>query len=254
MTNADDDRKVLLVTGGSRGIGRAVCLAAARAGYAVAFSYQSDQGAADRLVAEIAGQGGQAAAWRADVGRSEDVAALFQAVDARFGRLDSLVNNAGITGPNGRFMETDAATIEEVIRVNLTGTMECCRAAIARMARSRGGRGGGIVNLSSGAARTGSPGTYVWYGAAKAAVETFTQGVAQEVAGDGIRVNCVSPGVTDTEIHARGGRTQSLEHLARTIPLGRVADPAEIAEPILYLLSDAASYIVGTTLRVGGGR
>ena len=178
----------------------------------------------------------------------------FAAVDERFGRLDGLVNNAGITGRYGRFIDTAPETVEAVLRVNVIGMMDCCREATARMALSRGGRGGGIVNLSSGAARTGAPGSYVWYGASKAAVETFTLGLAQEAAADGIRVNCVSPGVTDTNIHARVGRPQSLEQLARTIPLGRVAAPEEIAGPILYLLSDAASYIVGATLRVGGGR
>lgn len=246
--------KVILVTGGSRGIGRATCLAAATAGYRVAFSYVSDESAAHEVVAACADRGAEAMAVRCDVASPDEVVAMFRAVDARFGGPDALVNNAGITGRSGRFMDTDRDTIAAAVRVNLTGTMDCCREAIARMARSRGGRGGAIVNVSSGAARTGSPNAYVWYGAAKAAVETFTLGLAQEVAPDGVRVNCVSPGVTATDIHSRNGRTRSLDQLAASIPLGRVADPSEIAASILYLLSDAASYVVGATLRVGGGR
>lgn len=246
--------KVLLVTGGSRGIGRAVVLKAAAAGYRVAFSYLSDDAAAEAVVKECEAQGGEAVSLRSDVADRAAVNALFEAVDRRFGRLDAVVNNAGITGPNSSFIAASPETVEAVLKVNVNGTMDCCREAVARMALSRGGKGGSIVNLSSGAARTGSPNAYVWYGAAKAAVETFTLGLAQEVARDGIRVNCVSPGVTATEIHSRGGRKQTLEELGATIPIGRVAQPEEIADPILYLLSDAASYVVGAVLRVGGGR
>lgn len=247
-------RKVLVVTGGSRGIGRAVCLAAAEVGYDIAFSYASDAAAAEAVAGECREFGAEVLALKSDVGDPAAVADMFGAVDDRFGRIDAVVNNAGITGRNGRFMDADREMVEAVLRVNVTGTMDCCREAIARMALSRGGRGGAIVNVSSGAARTGSPGSYVWYGAAKAAVETFTLGLGQEVAREGIRVNCISPGVTATEIHSRGGRQQSLEELGAAIPLGRVADPVEIAASVLYLLSDAASYVVGTTLRVGGGR
>lgn len=247
-------QKTVLVTGGARGIGRATCLAAARAGYRVAFNYLADDAAAAGLVAEIESGGGTAMALRADVALEADVDRLFAAIDARFGRLDALVNNAGITGPAGRFMDTDRATIDSVLRVNVTGMMDCCRAAAARMATGRGGVGGAIVNVSSGAATTGAPFTYVWYGAAKAAVEAFTRGLAAEVAAEGIRVNCISPGVTATDIHRSSGRNQGLEELARTIPVGRSATPEEIAGPILYLMSDAASYIVGSVLRVGGGR
>lgn len=246
--------KVLLVTGGARGIGRAVVLQAAAAGYRVAFSYLSDDAAAESVLWECEAAGREAMALRSDVADRAAVRSLFQAVDARFGRLDAVVNNAGITGPNGTFMKAAPETVDAVIRVNVNGMMDCCREAVARMSLSLGGEGGGIVNVSSGAARTGSPNAYVWYGAAKAAVETFTLGLAQEVARDGIRVNCVSPGVTATDIHSRGGRSQTLEELGAAIPLGRVADPSEIADPILYLLSDAASYVVGAVLRVGGGR
>lgn len=248
------DGKVILVTGGARGIGRAVCLGAAKAGYRVAFSYLSDDASAEATVRECEVLGAEALAIRSDVGEAEGVRTMFAALDARFGRIDALVNNAGITGTHSRFADAARETVADVMRVNVLGLMDCCREAVLRMSTARGGQGGGIVNISSGAARTGSPNSYVWYGASKAAVETFTLGLAQEVAAEGIRVNCVSPGVTATDIHSRGGRAQSLDQLAAGIPLRRVAEPAEIAEPILYLLSDAASYVVGATLRVGGGR
>lgn len=246
------DRRVLVVTGGARGIGRAVCKAAAAEGMAVAFSYLSDDTAASATMDEIGAAGGEVLAVKADVADPGAVADLFDRVDARFGRIDGLVNNAGITGPAGPFAESDPAVVDRVFRVNVDGTLACCRAAIARMALSRGGHGGAIVNVSSGAADTGAPGIYVWYGAAKAAVESFSRGLANEVAADGIRVNCVSPGVTDTEIHAASGR--DLAVAGRTIPLGRVARPDEIARPIMFLLSESASYVVGAVLRVGGGR
>jgi NAD(P)-dependent dehydrogenase (short-subunit alcohol dehydrogenase family) len=246
--------QIILVTGGARGIGRATCLAAAAEGYRVAFSYLNDDGAAHSLVAEIEGRGGAALALRSDVSVPGQVASLFEAVDARFGRIDALVNNAGTTGPAGPFIDSTPEMTDAVMRVNVGGMMECCRAAASRMAVGRGGRGGAIVNVSSGAATTGAPNSYVWYGAAKAAVETFTRGLAVELAPEGIRVNCVSPGVTATDIHASSGRAASLDALGQTIPLGRVAAPEEIAGPILFLLSETASYVVGSVLRVGGGR
>jgi len=251
MTN---DRKVILVTGGSRGIGRAVCEAAAANGYAVVFNYRSDAAAAESLRAAIEDAGGTALAVQADIAEPGALEALFAAVDQRFGRLDALVNNAGITGRASPFMDSEPETIERVMRVNVLALFEACRAGIARMALSRGGRGGSIVNLSSGAAQTGSPNTYVWYGASKAAVDAFSKGLATELAGDGIRVNVVAPGITDTDIHTTGGRTLDREQLARAIPMGRMGTPAEVASAILFLISEAASYITGANLRVGGGR
>lgn len=249
-----DDARILLVTGGSRGIGRAVCRLGARRGYRVVFSYRSDAGAAADLVAAIEAEGGSATTARADVSQPAEVAALFDVVDRQPGRLAGLVNNAGTTGRRGPFMEADAQAIRAVFETNFFGLLACTREAVARMSTARGGRGGAIVNLSSGAAQTGAPNAYVWYGASKAAVDTFTIGLARETAGEGIRVNGVAPGVTDTGIHEAAGAAPSPEMIARTIPMGRMATPEEIAEPILWLLSEAASYVTGSVLRVGGGR
>ncbi|WP_099865523.1 SDR family oxidoreductase [Pararhizobium haloflavum] len=247
-----DRQKTIVVTGGTRGIGRAVCLLAAERGYDVCFNYRTGSEAAQELVSAIEHKGRRGLAVAADLSDPSGVDLLFEAVD-RFGGLTGLVNNAGITGRTGSFLSTSAQTIREVFEINVFSLMECCRRAALRMATSRGGNGGAIVNVSSGAARTGSPNTYVWYGASKAAVDTFTAGLAAEVAGDGVRVNALSPGVTDTGIHASGVRADFDKVLA-TIPLGRMATPNEIAEPILWLLSDQASYVTGAVLRAGGGR
>ncbi|MEQ9815361.1 MAG: glucose 1-dehydrogenase [Azospirillaceae bacterium] len=248
------DKKVVLVTGGSRGIGRAICEAAAASGHAVAFNYRSDDAAAESLRDGIEAAGGEVLAVKADIAATDAIDALFAAVDARFGRLDALVNNAGITGRASRFMDSAPETIEQVMRVNVLALIEACRAGAARMALSRGGRGGSIVNISSGAAQTGSPNTYVWYGASKAAVDAFSKGLAVELAADGIRVNVVAPGITDTDIHTSGGRSLNHEEVAKAIPMGRMGRPEEIARPVLFLMSDAASYITGANLRIGGGR
>ncbi|NYT74988.1 SDR family oxidoreductase [Halomonas sp. QX-2] len=251
MTN---EQQILLVTGGSRGIGCAICRMAAKQGYRLVFTYRNDTQAAERLVAEIEQAGGSALAVRSDVSKSDDITRLFETIDAQPGHFAALVNNAGITGQRGKFMETSMSTVHQVFDVNVFGLMECSRQAVQRLSTQRGGAGGSIVNLSSGAAQQGAAGAYVWYGASKAAVETFTLGLAREVAGEGVRVNALSPGVTDTEIHTAFGAAPDPQALAKTIPLGRMGTPEEIAAPILWLMSDAAAYVTGAVLRVSGGR
>jgi len=242
-------RPVVVVTGGSRGIGRSVCLRAAEAGYDVCFSFRRDEAAAGEVVRRALDLGARCRAIKADMASPADVGVLFATAVAEFGRIDGVVNNAGMTGRVGRFLDSDPAEVDRVIDCNLRGVMTCCREALKHL-----GEGGAIVNVSSGAAQTGSPNTYIWYAATKAAVETFSLGLAREMAASGIRVNVVSPGVTDTDIHAEGGRPQSMADLAKVIPINRVAEPDEIARPILWLLSAEASYVVGAVLRVGGGR
>lgn len=243
--------KVVIVTGAGRGIGAAIARRAAAEGYAVAVNYRDDARAAEALVAAIRGDGGRAAAIQADVALEADVARLFARTEAELGPPSALVNNAGITGRIAPFMDTAASTIEAVFRTNVFGTMHCCRAAIAAFRRS--GTRGTIVNLSSVAAITGSPREYVHYAASKAAVETFTLGLAREMAPEGIRVCAVAPGSTLTGIHAAAGEPGRPERVAPAIPMGRLATPEEIAEPVVWLLSPAASYVTGTTLRCAGG-
>ena len=245
---------ILIVTGGGRGIGAATARLAAARGYRVCVNYRADEEAAKELVQEIEAGGGQAIAVAADVGDRQEVARLFQTVDKAFGPVTALVNNAGLAGPVDRLEDAPPETIERVIDVNLKGAIWCCREAIARMARRHGGQGGAIVNVSSGAATLGSPGEYVWYAAAKAGVDTLTLGLAKEVAGEGVRVNGVAPGFVATTIHADSGMPDRLAEDAPKVPLGRAAEPREIAEPILWLLSDTASYTTGAILRVAGGR
>jgi NAD(P)-dependent dehydrogenase (short-subunit alcohol dehydrogenase family) len=240
--------KVLVVTGGGRGIGAAVVQLAAAQGYRVAFSYLTRDDEARQLVADIRSRGGEALAVRADMGTADGVAALFAAVDDAFGRVDVLVNNAGIVGERGRLDELNPAAIRRVLDVNLVGTMLCCREAVRRMAPAHGGHGGAIVNVSSQAARFG--GTLVApYAAAKAGIETLTLALSREAAADGIRVNAVSPGLIATEANA--GIDVAID---RTIPLGRRGDPREVAEAVLWLAAPAASYVTGVVLPVAGGR
>ena len=246
--------QVLIVTGAARGIGRAVARLAAERGYAVGVNYLNDAAAAGGVVREIEAAGGRALAAQADVAREDEVARLFETVDGELGPATALVNNAGLAGLVNRLDEAPSETIRRVVDTNLLGTIWCARAAVRRMSRRHGGPGGAIVNLSSGAATIGSPNEYVWYAASKGAVDSFTLGLAKEVAGEGIRVNAVAPGFVRTEIHAASGMPDRLETDAPRVPLGRAAAPEEIAETILWLLSDAASYVTGAILRAAGGR
>jgi NAD(P)-dependent dehydrogenase (short-subunit alcohol dehydrogenase family) len=244
----------LLVTGGGRGIGAAVARLGAARGYAVGVNYLRDTEAAEALVVEIRQAGGQALALQADVAREEEVERLFAALDRELPPLTALVNNAGLAGQVSRVEDAPAETMRQVMELNVLGSIWCARAAVRRMAQRYGGRGGAIVNISSGAATIGSPGEYVWYAASKGAVDSFTLGLAKENAGEGIRVNAVAPGFVRTEIHAASGMPDRLEKIAPTMPIGRAAEPEEIAEAVLWLLSDAASYTTGAVLRVAGGR
>jgi NAD(P)-dependent dehydrogenase (short-subunit alcohol dehydrogenase family) len=248
------ESQVVLVTGGGRGIGAATARLAAQRGYAVAVNYEHDRESADAVVAEITGAGGRAIAVRADVASEADVFRLFHEIDSRLGRLTALVNNAGIVESQMRLEMMTAERIARMFAVNVVGTMLCAREAVRRMSTSHGGPGGVIINVSSIAARLGSPGEYVDYAASKGAIDTFTIGLAREVAADGIRVNAVRPGFTYTEIHARGGEPGRVDRLSGTVPLQRGAQPIEIARAILWLLSSEASYATGAILDIGGGK
>jgi len=248
------DSEVLLITGGSRGIGAATALMAARQGHAVAVNYARHSLAADEVVRRIRAEGGSAIAVQADVGDEAQVEAMFRKVDAKLGRLTALVNNAGVVDAAARVDEMSAARLERMLRINVIGSFLCAREAVRRMSTRHGGAGGAIVNLGSAAARLGSPGQYVDYAASKGAIDTFTLGLAREVAAEGIRVNAVRPGLIDTEIHASGGLPRRAFDLAPTVPMQRVGSADEVAAAIVWLLSPAAAYTTGALLDVAGGR
>jgi NAD(P)-dependent dehydrogenase (short-subunit alcohol dehydrogenase family) len=247
-------QQVLLVTGASRGIGAATALLAAREGYAVAVNYTANAQAADAVVRQIEGAGGKAIAVRADVAREDEVLAMFEAVDAQLGRLTALVNNAGVVDVTARVEEMSTARLRRMFEVNVIGSMVCAREAVRRMSTYHGGGGGAIVNLSSAAARLGAPGQYVDYAAAKGAIDAFTIGLAKEVAGDGIRVNAVRPGLIETDIHASGGQPDRVRQLAHQVPMGRGGTADEVAQAIVWLLSPQASYTTMSLVEVSGGR
>lgn len=247
-------RKILLVTGASRGIGAATARLAATRGYDVCVNYLLNRDAAQRLLAELNQLGARAIAVQADVSQETDVARLFQAVDQELGPLSALVNNAGILETQRRVDEIDAARLARVLAANVIGSFLCAREAVRRMSTKRGGQGGAFVNISSVAARTGSPGEYVDYAASKGAIDSFTVGLAQEVATEGMRVNAVRPGFIYTDIHASGGEPDRVERVKQFVPLRRGGQPEEVAEAILWLLSGAASYTTGTFIDVTGGK
>jgi len=244
----------VLITGGSRGIGAATARLAATRGYTVCVNYLRNRNAGGRLVSDIERSGGRAIAVQADVSVEPDVVRLFETIDRELGPLRALVNNAGILEQQGRVDEMDAARIGRVFATNVTGAFICAREAVKRMSTRHGGHGGAIVNVSSRAARLGSPGEYVDYAASKAALDTLTIGLAREVAGEGIRVNGVRAGVILTDIHAAGGEPGRPDRIAPTIPMKRAGEAAEVAQAILWLLSDEASYCTGAIVDVAGGR
>jgi len=246
--------KVMLITGASRGIGAATAQLAARRGYAVCLNYRQRADAAEQLAQRIRQSGGRAITVAADVADEKQVAALFAAIDREFGRLDVLVNNAGMLERQMRLEEMDAGRLQRVFATNVLGSFLCAREAIKRMSTAHGGRGGAIVNLSSVAARLGAPNEYIDYAAAKAAIDAMTIGLAKEVAAEGIRVNAVRPGVVYTEIHASGGEPDRVERVRASVPMARGGQPEEIAEAVLWLASDQASYTSGALLDVAGGR
>lgn len=246
--------KTVLITGGSRGIGAATALMAASQGYAVAVNFASNSLAADEVVRQIRAGGGQAITVQADVASEREVTTMFEKIDARFGRITALVNNAGVVDYTTR---VDAITLERLQRmfaINVFGSFLCARQAVLRMSTRYGGAGGSIVNVSSAASRLGSPGQYVDYAAAKGAIDSFTLGLAKEVASEGIRVNAVRPGIIETQIHASGGLPDRAREVAPMVPMQRPGTAAEVAEAIMWLLSGQSSYATGALLDIAGGR
>jgi NAD(P)-dependent dehydrogenase (short-subunit alcohol dehydrogenase family) len=246
--------RVILVTGSSRGIGAATAALAAERGYSVCVNYRTNSVAADHVVAQCHAAGANAVSVQADVANEKDVERLFRAVDAEYGRLDALVNNAGILETQMRMEQMDVERWRRLFAANVFGTFLCCREAMRRMSTKLGGAGGTIVNVSSIAARTGAPGEYVDYAASKAAVDALTVGLSREVAMEGIRVNAVRPGFIYTDIHASGGEPDRVDRVKGSVPMQRGGRPKEVAAAILWLLSDEASFATGSIIDLAGGR
>jgi NAD(P)-dependent dehydrogenase (short-subunit alcohol dehydrogenase family) len=254
MKLSDINKGTMIVTGGSRGIGAACALLAARHGYKVVVNYMGNVEAANRVVAQIHAIDGAAVAIQGDVANEADIIRLFAEAKETFGPVTGLINNAGILDTEGRLDSFSANRITRIIAVNLTGSILCAREAVKAMSTKYGGKGGSIINLSSIAATLGAPGVYVDYAATKGAIDTFTIGLAREVATEGIRVNGVRPGIIDTEIHASGGTPDRVAEMKHVVPMQRGGSAMEVAEAILWLMSDEASYVTGTTIDVSGGR
>jgi NAD(P)-dependent dehydrogenase (short-subunit alcohol dehydrogenase family) len=250
MTN----RKAVIVTGGSRGIGAAIAKLIGANGFPVAVNYSTNKSAADLVAADIVVAGGRAIAIRGDVALERDILRLFEMAEQELGSIGGLVNNAGVTGGFARVESVQADAISRVLAVNVAGVILCSREAVRRMSTRRGGRGGSIVNISSLVARTGGASEWVHYAASKGAVNSFTIGLAREVADEGIRVNAVAPGLIETDLHADNGGPGRLDRLAPSVPMKRPGTAGEVAEGVAWLLSDAASYVTGSILEIGGGR
>jgi NAD(P)-dependent dehydrogenase (short-subunit alcohol dehydrogenase family) len=246
--------KILLVTGGSRGIGAACARLAAGHGYDVCINYVNNREAADAVAADVIAAGQRAIVVQADVAKQADIERLFEEMDNKLGTLDALINNAGIVGPNGPISRLNEDWLNKLWQINITGMILCAKEAVARMSTDTGGKGGGIVNMSSAAARMGGGGAFIDYAASKGAIDTLNHGLAQELAPQGIRVNAIRPGLIDTEIHASMGNGDRVAELGPSVPMGRAGTAEEVAETALWLLSDQASYVTDSIVDVAGGR